>query len=129
MLYQKIVASFVLVLMFCHVYAQKESSLTIDGMTLPKITLASTSDTATLGKVKAGQLIYNTNAAIYGSGASGTGIYVWQSNVWRKVNSTIPVGAIIGSQTKTNSILGQKGFMYFGSMPMGSDTLYLFQKM
>lgn len=128
MLYLKLLASFVLVLMFCHVYAQKESSLTIDGMTLPKIPLASTGDTATLGKVKVGQLIYNTNASIYGSGSSGTGIYTWQSNVWRKVNSTMPVGAIIGSQTKTNPILEQKGFIYFSSIPMGSDTLYLFQK-
>jgi hypothetical protein len=128
MLYPKLLASFVLVLMFCHAYAQKESSLTIDGMTLPKIPLASTGDTATLGKVKAGQLIYNTNASIYGSGASGTGIYTWQSNVWRKVNSTMPVGAIISSQTKTNPILEQKGFIYFSSISMDSDTLHLFQK-
>lgn len=111
--------------------AQLRSDLLVEGTKFPNVNLTNTTDTIGLGKPLTGQVLYNSNPQIYGSGADKQGFYTWQDNKWKKINSTMPTGTVILSETASNSNLEQKGFMYFQSFQVSQNpnlTYYLFIK-
>jgi hypothetical protein len=110
---------------------QLRSDIFVEGTKFPVVNLRSTSDTIGLGKPLIGQVLYNSNAQIYGSGADKEGFYTWQSTTWKKINSTMPAGTVVLSETSSNTTLEQKGFMYFQSFQVSQSpnlTYYLFIK-
>ena len=112
-------------------FAQLRSDLVVEGTKFPTVSLVSTTDTVGLGKPLIGQVLYNSNVQIYGSGADKDGFYTWQSDKWKKINSTMPSGTVILSETISNQILEQKGFIYFQSFQVSQSpnlTYYLFRK-
>jgi hypothetical protein len=56
------------------------------GMLLPRISLLSTTDVATITAPATSLLVYNTNAGITGVGANGIGYYYWNGTSWVKLN-------------------------------------------
>lgn len=111
--------------------AQLRSDLLVEGTKFPNVNLISTTDTIGLGKPLTGQVLYNSNSQIYGSGADKEGFYTWQDNRWKKINSTMPAGTVILSETSSNPTLEQKGFMYLQSFQVSQNpnlTYYLFIK-
>jgi hypothetical protein len=110
---------------------QLRSDLFVEGTKFPVVNLRSTSDTIGLGKPLIGQVLYNSNSQIYGSGADREGFYTWQSTTWKKINSTMPTGTVVLSETSSNTTLEQKGFMYLHSFQVSQSpnlTYYLFIK-
>ncbi len=55
------------------------------GVLLPRVSLASTSDVTTIASPETSLLIYNTNAAITGTGAEGVGYYYYNGSNWVKL--------------------------------------------
>jgi hypothetical protein len=111
--------------------SQLRSDLVVEGTKFPTVNLASTTDTIGLGKPLLGQVLYNSNPQIYGLGADREGFYTWQNDKWKKINSTMPSGTMILSETISNSILEQKGFIYFQAFQISQSpnvTYYLFRK-
>lgn len=111
--------------------AQLRSDLSVEGTKFPNVNLTSTTDTIGLGKPLTGQVLYNSNPQIYGSGADKQGFYTWQENKWKKINSTMPAGTVILSETSSNPTLEQKGFIYLQSFQVSQSpnlTYYLFIK-
>lgn len=109
--------------------AQNLSEINDNGFTFPRISLSNTADTSVSKTPKIGQIVYNTNEQISGVGASQSGYYVWQSSSWKKINSTMPAGTIVLSETETNLNLSSKGFKFLYTITIGSptQTFYLFQ--
>lgn len=59
------------------------------GLLIPNVNLSSTTDVnSIIGGIPAQSLlVYNTNAAITGTGAAGTGYYYWDTNIWKKLTT------------------------------------------
>lgn len=57
------------------------------GLLIPRVALYSTTDKLSIINNSPAQalLVYNTNANISGTGASGTGYYYWDTNIWKKI--------------------------------------------
>jgi hypothetical protein len=110
--------------------AQNMSEISDNGFLFPRISLLNTADTSVSKSPKIGQIIYNTNEQISGVGAAQSGYYVWQSSSWKKINSTMPAGTIVLSESETNLNLSSKGFKFLYNINVGSpsQTFYLFQK-
>lgn len=60
------------------------------GMLMPRVSLISNTDVATIASPATSLLVYNTNAAM--SNGNGTGFYYWNGSVWLPIgmNSTSP---------------------------------------
>ncbi len=69
---------------------------TTKGLLIPRVSLISTTDVATVPSPATSLMVYNTNGSI--SGGSGTGFYYWNGSNWSKISS----GAISGSGTTNN---------------------------
>ncbi|HUM51103.1 MAG TPA: tail fiber domain-containing protein [Chitinophagales bacterium] len=52
------------------------------GLLLPRVSLLSTTDVATITTPTISLLVYNTNAGISGTGANGVGYYYWNGTNW-----------------------------------------------
>jgi hypothetical protein len=111
--------------------AQLRSTLSKNGFAFPVVKLNSTTDTVGLGNPKIGQMVYNENVNMTGFGADKSGYYAWQNNSWHKVNSTMPSGTIVLSNSVSNPTLEQKGFIYLNEIQLNTNpfqNLYLFIK-
>jgi hypothetical protein len=54
---------------------------------ITRVSLTSTSDNATVPNPKAGMVVYNTNASLTGTGATGAGMYYWNGAIWVSTNA------------------------------------------
>jgi len=63
------------------------STTTNKGLLIPNVSLNSTTDVTSIagGAPAQSLLVYNTKAAITGTGAAGTGYYYWDTNIWKKL--------------------------------------------
>lgn len=122
---------FCILWIFSHsTYSQSFSEINDNGFSFPIINLVSTTDTSVSKTPKIGQIVFNSNINISGIGANLAGYYVWQSGLWKKINSTMPSGTIVLSETETNPNLASKGFklLYSFYIDSLSQTFYLYQK-
>lgn len=79
--------------------AKLDITSTNSGLLIPRISLLSTTDVATVPSPATSLLVYNINAAI--TGGSGTGYYYWNGSAWIKLAT--------GASTIDWSLLGNAG--------------------
>ncbi len=81
------------------------------GILIPNVNLVSTTDVSAIaGGVPAQSLlVYNTNSGITGTGASGTGYYYWDTNIWKKLSTATDITTGTASVTSPNATINVSG--------------------
>lgn len=114
---------FFLLILFCN-QAIAQTSITPDGLVLPNKALISTTDVVTVPSPVIGQSVYNTNAGITGTGASGAGFYTWNGSLWVGNPNPVPSGGIVLSTVHPNTALLSAGFLLLGSYTIPNFSAY-----
>ena len=84
------------------------------GVLIPQINLQSTSDVVTIVNPAVSLLVYNTNASISGTGATGTGYYFYDGTNWKKlILQSEVIGDNLGNHTATQDLNMQANKIYF----------------
>ena len=65
-----------------HSSAMLDVSSSKSGILIPRVSLQSTTDQTTISAPAISLLVYNSNPAITGAGAGGTGFYYWSGSQW-----------------------------------------------
>lgn len=116
----------IVVLILCFsslLQAQNNTEISPQGISFPQKALVSTTDVVTVSP-SLSQMVYNTNVAITGAGADGTGYYFWNGTNWKKLavgpvsggGGSLPTTGIVLSETEGNSPLSNAGFSLIGKI-------------
>ncbi len=81
--------------------AKLDITSTNSGLLIPRLGLTSTTDVVTVPTPTVSVLVYNTNAAITGVGASGTGYYYWSGTNWLRLQAGATNWTILGNAGTT----------------------------
>ena len=95
------------------------------GLLIPRVSLSSTTDVTTITTPATSLLVYNTNAAITGTGANGEGFYYWNGSNW--VNLMVYGAAVsdhdwyrVGTTDAPTAITDT--MFHIGNMGIGKNT-------
>ncbi len=84
--------------------AALDIDFTNKGMLVPRVSLISTGDVATVPSPVTSLLVYNTNASMAGGG--GTGFYYWDGTQWKAVGGNAEGSSCTGAPATPGSISG-----------------------